>query len=201
MSPLLTGAANFMEFQIDGFLPEENQLSFIHDRIKQFSFQDIDDTYDEYSIGWVSVLDMFDNTFAFASDMNGDFVTISFRVDERSVPGAVLKKYVEKECRREMTEKQIPRLSRSMKVQIRERIRTEFMRKAKPSPTVVNLAWDLAGNRVWFFSTNKKVQALLEDFFWETFGLRLRQNVPYVAAESIIPDVTALEAITECSFV
>jgi hypothetical protein len=31
------------------------------------SFKDIDDTMDEYSIGWVSVADMFDAGFAYSS--------------------------------------------------------------------------------------------------------------------------------------
>ncbi len=51
---LLKGSASFVRFTVDGDLPE-NPLDYIAERIALFSFQDIDDTYDEYSIGWVSV--------------------------------------------------------------------------------------------------------------------------------------------------
>lgn len=193
---LLAGGANFVEFQVSGDLPDD-PLGFMAERVKAFSFQDIDETYDEYSIGWASVLDMFDS--AVATHLNSDYVVMSLRIDERKIPGAVLNKFFEKECRREMAEKQIPKLSRASKVQIKERIRTEFMRKAKPTPTVVNLAWDLSGNHLLFFSTNKKAQALLEDFFKESFGLTLRQNIPYLLAESF-PSVAGLDKITQTIF-
>ena len=47
------------------------------DRIASFSFRDIDDNMDEYSIGWVSVVNMFDAGFRYASFMNGDYVTLA----------------------------------------------------------------------------------------------------------------------------
>ena len=50
---LLKGTASFVRFSVLGELPE-NTLDFIADRVVAFSFQDIDDSYDEYSIGWVS---------------------------------------------------------------------------------------------------------------------------------------------------
>ena len=68
---LLKGSASFVRFTVEGDLPE-NPLDYIADRIVSFSFKDIDDTYDEYSIGWVSILNMFDSQFEFASYVAGD---------------------------------------------------------------------------------------------------------------------------------
>jgi len=41
---------------------------------------------------------------------------------------------------------------------------------------------------VLFFSTNKKAQAQLEDFFKETFGLLLMQQIPYLTAEHLLDE-------------
>src|SRR3989339_901825 len=134
----LKGSASFVKFSVVGELPE-NSLDFIAQKVIAFSFKDIDDTYDEYSIGWVSVLNMFDSQFAYASYVAGDYITLTLRVDERKVSSAILKKIVQKEEERVRLEQQVPKLSRSMKVQIKERIRTDLMRKAIPLPSTFEL--------------------------------------------------------------
>lgn len=199
---LLKGSASFVRFSVEGELPE-NLLDFIADRVVSFSFRDIDDTYDEYSIGWVSILNMFDSEFQYASYAAGDYITLTLRIDERKVSSAILKKFVQKEEERVRLEKELPKLSRSMKVEIKDRIRTELMRKAIPVPTIFELCWSLSDSTVIFFSTNKKAQALLEDYFKETFGLLLKQQIPYLTAEHLLDEeqVARLERITPELFV
>ncbi len=198
----LKGSASFVRFSVEGELPE-NGLDFIADRVVSFSFQDIDDTYDEYSIGWVSVLNMFDSQFDYASYVAGDYITLTLRIDERKVSPAILKKFVAKEEERVRLEKQLPKLSRSVKVQIKERVRTELVRKAIPIPAIYELCWSLSTNTLLFFSTNKKAQAILEDYFKESFGLLIRQQIPYTTAEHLIneDDLAVLERISPDIFV
>ena len=183
----VSGSASFIRFGIEGELPS-NMMEFIADRIASFSFRDIDDTMDEYSIGWVSVANMFDAGFRSASFMNGDYVTISLRVDERKVSPASLKKFVQKEEERIKVEKQIPKIGRTLKAEIKERVQAELIRKAIPIPAVFDLCWNLSESTVLFFTTNKKIHAVLEDFFKDCFGLLLVQQIPYVTAEHILDD-------------
>lgn len=183
----INGSASFVRFSVEGELPE-NTLDFIADRVMAFSFRDIDDTYDEYSIGWVSVLNMFDSQFQYASYAAGDHITLTLRVDERKVSPAILKKFVQKEEERVKLEKQVPKLGRAQKVEIKERIRTELMRKAIPIPVIYDLCWSLSESTLYFFSTNKKAHAVLEDFFKESFGLLLRQQIPYVVGEQLLDE-------------
>jgi DNA recombination-dependent growth factor C len=183
----INGSASFVRFSVEGELPE-NTLDFIADRVMAFSFRDIDDTYDEYSIGWVSVLNMFDSQFQYASYAAGDHITLTLRVDERKVSPAILKKFVQKEEERVKLEKQVPKLGRALKVEIKERIRTELMRKAIPIPVIYDLCWSLSESTLYFFSTNKKAHAVLEDFFKESFGLLLRQQIPYVVGEQLLDE-------------
>lgn len=193
----LKGSASFVRFSVVGELPE-NSLEFIAQRVIAFTFKDIDDTYDEYSIGWVSVLNMFDTQFAYASYVAGDYITLTLRVDERKVSPAILKKIVQKEEERVRLEQQVPKLSRSMKVQIKERIRTELMRKAIPIPATYEMCWSLSDQTLYFFSTNKKAHAILEDYFKESFGLLLKQQIPYTIAEHLV-DEDMLEKLDRLS--
>jgi DNA recombination-dependent growth factor C len=181
------GSASFVRFSVEGELPE-NSLDFIADRIKNFSFVDIDDTIDEYSLGWVSIHNMFDSSFAYASYFAGDYIVLSLRLDERKVSPAILKKFVNKEEERVRLEKELPKLGRSLKVQIKERVRTELMRKALPVPSTYDLAWSLSDATLYCFTTNKKAHAVLEDYFRECFGLLLRQQIPYTVAEQLLDE-------------
>lgn len=175
---VLTGSSSYMRFSVEGELPD-SFWDFVADRVAAHSFQDIDDSLEEYSIGWVSVANMFDADFSYASYAAGDYVVLSLRVDERKVSSAVLKKCVLKEEERIKQERQIPKLSRSARLEIKERVRTQLVRKSVPVPAVYDMAWNLSDGTLFFFSTNKKAMVLLEEFFKETFDLSIVLQIPW----------------------
>ena len=198
----IKGTASFVRFGVEGELPE-NIWDFIADRVVAFAFRDIDETYEEDSLGWVSVQNMFDTDFDYASYAAGNYVTLSMRLDERKVSSVIVKKFVQKEEERIKKEKQIPKISRSMRVEIKERIQNELMRKALPMPSVFDMCWNLEDSTLLFFSTNKKAQAMLEDLFKESFGLTLIQQIPYLCGEHLLveDDAERLARITPDIFV
>ena len=181
---LLIGAASLTRFAVSGDLPS-SPWDFIAEQINRHTFKDIDDTLDEYSVGWVSVANMFDTSFAYSSYAAGDYVALTLRVDERRVSPAVLKKFCQKEEERIKREQQIPRLARSARVEIRERLQAELLRKSPPIPATYDLCWNLGDGVVFFFSTSKKAIALLEDLFKETFGLALILQIPWLAGQRV----------------
>lgn len=182
---LLTGSASFTRFSVVGQLPDPFWET-VAERITARVFQDIDDTTDEYSIGWVSVADMFDTDFRYSSYAVGDYVVLTMRVDERKVAPAVLKKFTMKEEERIKREKQIPRLSRAGRVEIRERVRAELVRRSPPVPATYDLCWNLSDNTLLFFSTSRKAIALLEDLFKETFQLSLVLQIPWLTGLHLV---------------
>ncbi len=178
---LLTGSASFMRFSVEGDLPD-NFWDFVAERVAAHAFVDIDDNMEEYSIGWVSVANMFDAEFAYAAYAAGDHVVLSMRVDERKVSPAVLKKFVMKEEERIKREKQIPRLARSARLEIKERVRAELVRKSAPVPAVYDMCWNLADSTLFFFSTSKKAMVQFEELFRETFDLSIILQIPWNSA-------------------
>lgn len=178
---MLSSSATFVRFSVEGDLPA-NFWSFAAERIAQNSFQDIDDTFDEYSIGWVSVLNMFDAEFEYASYAASDYVVLSLRIDERKISSTVLKKYCLKEEDRVKKERQIPKVSRGHRLEIKENMRLMLIKKAVPVPVVYDLIWNLAESTLLFFSTSGKAQEALEEAFKTTFDLHLVRQIPYTAA-------------------
>ncbi len=185
---LLNGSASFMRFVVSGDLPRDNFWDFIAERVVAHSFKDIDDNLEEYSIGWVSVANMFDSEFAYASYAAGDFVVLTMRVDERKVSPAVVRKFVLKEEERIKKERQLPKLSRSVRLEIKDRIQTELVRKSAPVPVLYDLYWNLASNTVFFFSTSKKALAQLEELFKDTFDCSLVLQIPWTSAWQLLKE-------------
>jgi len=195
---LLTNSASFVRFSVEGDVPA-NFWDFAAERITRYAFRDIDDNYDERSIGWVSCLNMFDNEFTYASYAAGDYLVLSLRIDERKVPAAALKKFTLKEEERIKRERQIPRLSRDHRHEIKENMRLMLLKKAVPVPAVFDMAWSLSDNTVLLFSTSQKAIDSLEEFFKESFDLHLMLQIPYLSAGHLLPpdQVDRLGYITE----
>ncbi|MEJ2689614.1 MAG: recombination-associated protein RdgC [Deltaproteobacteria bacterium] len=166
----------------------ENFWEYAAERIRSFAFRDIDDSFEEKSIGWVSVHNMFDSSFTYASYAAGDYIVLALRIDERKVSAAVLKKFCLKEEERIKKEKELPRLSRGHRQEIKESVKLMLLKKALPTPSVYDLFWNLSDSTLYFFSTNKKAQEILENFFKETFNLTLTLQIPYLNAEHLVDE-------------
>ena len=93
---LLSNSASFVRYSVEGELPPDF-LNFAAERIKEHAFHDIDDSFEERSVGWVSVMNMFDSEFPYASFEVGDYIVLTLRIDERKVSAAALKKFSRKE--------------------------------------------------------------------------------------------------------
>jgi len=183
---LVKGAVSFVRYSVEGTMPG-NFWDIVAERVRAFSFKDIDDTLDEFSVGWVSVYDMFDSGFAYNAYAAGDYVVLAMRADERKVSAALLNKFAAKEEARVKLEKQVPRLNRAHRTEIKEQVRQMLVRKTVPVPAVYDLCWSLAENTVLFFSSNNKAMGMLEDLFKETFDLHLVLQPPYLTAEQLLP--------------
>ena len=184
---LLSNASSFVRYSVSGDMPE-NFWDYAAERIRSFAFRDIDDNFEEKSIGWVSVHNMFDSSFSYSSYAAGDFIVLALRIDERKVSAAVLKKFCMKEEERVKKEKELPRLSRGHRQEIKESVKLMLLKKALPSPSVYDLCWNLSDSTLYFFSTNKKAQEILENFFKETFNLTLTLQIPFLIADHLVDE-------------
>ncbi|PIE56069.1 MAG: DNA recombination-dependent growth factor C [Desulfobulbus propionicus] len=182
---LLTGSSSCVRFTVGGS-PPSNFWDFVAERVAANSFRDIDDNMDEYSIGWVSVANMFDADFAYSSYAAADYVVLTMRVDERKVSPAVVKKCVMKEEERIKKDRQLPQLGRAVRLEIKERVRAELLRKSVPVPATYDLCWNLGDATLLFFSTNKKALSQLEDLFRDTFDMPLTLQIPWTAGERLV---------------
>ncbi len=198
---LLRGSTGFLRYSIEGDLPG-NLVDFVTERLGNNAFVDIDDSYQERSIGWTSLFDTLGPRFDDGNHVVGDNLVFTLRIDERKVAPAALKKFCQKEEERVKKMKQVPRLSRAQRLEIKENIRLQLMKKAVPVPTVVDVWWSLADNTVYLLGTSTKLQEIFETMFRDSFNLGVVLQVPYLAAQRLIPKErhAALDELTPCIF-
>ena len=183
---MISNTATFVRYSVVGDI-QDNFWANATERIDQFKFKDIDDGYEEMSVGWVPIIDMLDTDFAYSSPIVGDYIFLSMRIDQRKVSPKALKKFCAKEERRVKLERQIPRLSRAQRLEIKQNMQLMLMKKAVPVPETYDLIWDINRHELVFFYTSNAPQEILESLFSKTFDMTIELKVPYTIAKSFLP--------------
>lgn len=160
--------------------------------LQQHSFQDIDQSSEERSFGWVSFDNMLDNAFVSAPLYKGEYLAFALRVDTRRISPAVFKKHYQlalEDLSAKLKEQGKKFIGREQKQELRDQVRQRLMGRTLPIPAVFDVIWNPSTNRVLFASTQEKMRLLFEDLFTLTFELHLEPLTPfYLAWERLTPE-------------
>lgn len=154
-------------------------------RLKSFAFVDIDHSAEERSFGWVCLDDLLDAEWSTAGPEKGPYLAFSLRLDTRRISPAVFKKHwllALKQKRAELAEQGRKFLTRDQKMELREQVRQQLLRRSLPVPAVFDVVWSTRDNRVYLATTNAKIRTLFEDMFARTFELELEPLTPVTLA-------------------
>lgn len=165
----LKNTVSFTRFRVQGVRAEIKEN--FADRLRQFAFMPIDDTAEEKSYGWTSIEDMEDFAFANFPVRSGDYYFFSFRVDQRRVSPAVLKKHIRKAMADEQEKLAVlgkKYISKERKKEIREQVELRLRAKTLPVPAVYDVVWNTVDNTVHFAGTSKKLLRLFAEYFSRT---------------------------------
>lgn len=194
---LLKGSATLTRYQVDGALPPD-AADFLDRRIRRGLFMDIEDTTDELAVGWVSAGDFLDTSFAYAGYSLEPYVVLGFRVDQRKVPAAMLRKYQRLEEMKFLAMSQDQggaRLNRARREQLRERARLGLLARIPPTTQVYDVVWDTGRSELWIGSASRGVLDRFEDHFSRCFSLGLVPRLPYLLAGDILTDENQRELL------
>ena len=187
--PLLSPTVTFTRYRVKDTLPE-NFWAWALEEISGRAFNEHGTGVSEMSLGWASCRDPFKDEITMEDVAFSDFLIISLRVDKRSVPASLLRKYFSIEEKRTIAEKQIPRLTSKMRKEIRERTKLQLLAKALPVPATYDLCWNISNGSVMFFSRQDKICGMMEDIFKTTFNMRLYPVIPYTLGMEFIDTET-----------
>ncbi len=174
---LTKGAVTFSRYRVVGDLPD-NLPDFIDTKIKRFAFRNAL-TDEEKSIGWTSLENVLDTKFEYASYSLATYIVFSLRIDRKIIPSSLLKIKVLEAEREYMADRETDKIYRQDKRDIKENVRAELMRTVNPIPSFHEVCWSPSQGWLLFGSLSEKIQGDFEEFFKQTFGLRLVNFIPW----------------------
>lgn len=134
---------------------------------------------EEFVFGWSSLLDPYDPNFDDMSFMTGNYLTVSMRIDKKSIPAKLVKKEIDKLQKKVLEERCIRKLSRSTKMQIKESVRSNLLTKIQAVPNEYDVVLDFSKNIIYLLSTSKFAREVFEELIKETFNVQIEMTFPF----------------------
>lgn len=187
----LSSLISITRYKVDGRL-KAPVLETVAVGLKKNAIYEIDDQSAEKAVGWTSFKNPYQPEFSGSDFVYGNYLVFSLRIDKKSIPSKVVKKYFMIESARRLAGSGRQYLSRSEKQTIKDHVIERLNLKVLATPHVYDLVWNYEDSVLWFFSNLKGSNEELETLFLQSFDLRLIRMFPYTAAH-LASDLTAAE--------
>jgi recombination associated protein RdgC len=188
---LLSSLISITRYKVEGRL-KAPVLETVAAGLKKNAISEIDDQSSEQAVGWTSFKKPYQPDFSGSDFVYGNYLVFSLRIDKKSIPSKIVKKYFMIESNRRLANSGRQYLSRSEKQIIKDQVIDRLNIKVPATPNVYDLIWNYEDSILWFFSNLKASNEELETLFLQSFDLRLIRMFPYTAAH-LASDLTAAE--------
>jgi DNA recombination-dependent growth factor C len=179
---LLSSAVSITRYKVEGKI-ESPVTEAVAGGLRKNAISDIDDAAAEKSVGWTSFDHPFSPNFEASSFLFGNLYVFSLRIDRKSIPSKLLKKFVTLETSKRLKSTKRRFLSKDEKKALTDKVSTDLAMRIPSTPNVYDLIWDYEKSAVYFFSNLRSSNEDLESLFKRSFSLSLIRIFPYTAAE------------------
>lgn len=158
-----SASATFSRFLVPD-LPAGDFWTYVDEKLNAGSFKELEEGLEE-AVGFVSWEDMFEPSFPFGSYHKGEYVAFNFRLDQRKVPGIIVKQFVRQRVQKHRDENGGKWPSRIEKQEIRDDVQNWLLNRAFPRPSSCEVVWNPAAKWMYVGTTSSKMlEAFLEHF-------------------------------------
>ena len=176
---LISGSGSFTRYIVEGEL-EPNFMGSLSERIAPYLFRNLDETsLDVRNMGWVNIMDMFDNRFSGLEFLKEPYIAMSLRIDERKIPQTALKQHCLEAENRIKEQENLEFLSRTRRSDIKEAVTLRLLKRAIPVARTYDMIWNYTTGFVLFGGANNKLCDEFVKFFLQTFEFHLQAVCPY----------------------
>ena len=188
---ILSNTVSISQYQVVGSAPSADLATWVGENLVKNRFRSIEQTSEEFSIGWVQLDDYQENDFNGSHTYQHDhYFAFSLRIDQRKLPQALLKPYFLKAEEQWLAENpQFKRVPKQQRETLREAVRGGLFAKTLPSPAIYDAVWDTRSNLLTFCSLGTKVIDQFVDLFNKSFdGLRLVPFHPMARSGQVVDE-------------
>jgi len=179
---LLSASLSVARYRVEGET-EESLLETVREGLTKNAISEIEDEYAEIAVGWTPFESPFDPDFEKFSYTFGTYFLFSLRIDKKTIPSKVLKKYCALEAAKRLAQTGRAYLSKDEKQSIKEHVTNLLNRRIPATPNVYDLLWNFEGGRLLFLSNLKAANEELETLFAKSFKLSLIRLFPFTMAD------------------
>ena len=178
----LSSSVSLSRYRVEGYI-EKPVTETVAKGLKKNSVAEIDQDIIDKSVGWTSITSPFSPNFEGSSFSFGNLFVFSLRVDRKSIPAKLLKKFLTIETSKRLEKTRRGFLSKDEKKALKEKVTTDLARRIPSTPNVYDLIWNYESRDVYFFSNLRSSNEELESLFKRSFDLSLIRIFPYTAAD------------------
>jgi len=183
---LISGSGSFCRYEVKD-RPGESFLEGLADRIGRYAFRNLtENSTEERSVGWVNLMDMFDNRFSGLEFLKEPYITMSLRVDERKIPATAIKEYCLEAEEKIKADENLDFLPKSRRVNIKEGIELRLLKRVLPCSRVYDMIWNYSTGQLIFACTNARLCDEFQELFLQTFEFRLFAMCPYTLGRKFL---------------
>ena len=179
---LLSSSVALARYRVEGKL-EEPILETVAENLQRHVIGDIDGNAAERAIGWTSFETPYRPDFVGSSLLIGAHFVFALRVDKKTIPRGVVRKYCAAEEARELARTGARYLAREEKRRIRAQVEEGLLLTIPAAPNIFDVIWHYEAGELWLCSTLKEANEALETLFYRTFRLSLIRLFPFTLAE------------------
>lgn len=176
---LISGSGSFTRYMVEGDL-ENNFMETLSERISPYLFRNLDEnSLEGRSMGWVNIMDMFDNRFSGLEFLKEPYIAMTLRIDERKVPPTALTQHCLEAENRIKEAENLDFLSRTRRSEIKEAVNMRLLKRAIPVARTYDMIWNYSTSFVLFGGVNNKLCDEFAKLFLQTFDFHLQAVCPY----------------------
>ncbi len=177
--PLLTGAMSARRYSVVAEFDDAGLRERLLERLAEEAFREpLSAAKGGENYGWVTLENLCDVDFSPSKVMFNQYVCFSLRIDNKRLPGKLVKALLDLRIRAWLAESGRERVPGPVKKEMLEQIELELYPRQLPAVAVHDICWDLAAKKVWFFSNSNKANELFRTLFAKTFQADTRPLGP-----------------------
>ncbi|MEE2644552.1 MAG: recombination-associated protein RdgC [Myxococcota bacterium] len=178
------GSLNYTSYRLDRPMPSAWRSRFVKKAQAQLAKEVTPEDEADQHIGWCNARSPFDTQLTEEKLVFGEYLVLGFRVDQLSVPGALLKLHCEREAKKLAHQLKKESLSRYELAELRETVQRKLRHRVLPTLKNIEVVLHSGNGVLRFFSTSKNMNELFMSLFEETFSVLLIPDTVFTLAHS-----------------